>query len=130
MPPAAANKGQSPQGPLTGPPANPPQPAPDSAAVMPKANTDMSWGLPAGLPIRRMNDENLVIFRRAVGINSSLAGSADPESLEEGRKKAMGIYAAALQGERRKKLMYRLMSVLVNFCHFAQIIIGASLTAL
>ncbi|GAB1319171.1 hypothetical protein MFIFM68171_09381 [Madurella fahalii] len=125
---AAANQGQGPQVPLTGRP--PPQPVPDPAAVVPKADTNTSWGVPAGLPIRRMNDENLVIFRRAVGINSALAGSTDPESLEEGRKKAVGIYAAALKAERRKKLMYRLISILVNGCHFAQIIIGASLTAL
>jgi hypothetical protein len=108
-------------------------PIPNGAVQVPKlAETDPDpvWGLPAGLPIRRLNDENLVIFRRAVGINSTLAGSTDPESLEEGRKKAVGIYAAALRAQRRKKLMYRLIGFLIYVCHFAQIIIGASLTAL
>ncbi|KAK4125983.1 hypothetical protein N657DRAFT_654459 [Parathielavia appendiculata] len=95
-----------------------------------KSDTDLSWGAPAGLPIRRLNDENLVIFRRAVGINSTLAGSTDPESLEEGRKKAVGIYRSALTEVRRKKVAYRFLSFLINASHFAQIIIGASLTAL
>jgi hypothetical protein len=95
-----------------------------------KSDTDLSWGAPAGLPLRRLNDENLVIFRRAVGINSTLAGSTDPESLEEGRKKAVGIYRSALTEVRRKQWMYWSLSVLINASHFAQIIIGASLTAL
>jgi hypothetical protein len=95
-----------------------------------KSDTDLSWGAPAGLPLRRLNDENLVIFRRAVGINSTLAGSTDPESLEEGRKKAVGIYRSALTEVRRKQWMYWSLSILINASHFAQIIIGASLTAL
>ncbi|KAK4032548.1 hypothetical protein C8A01DRAFT_50682 [Parachaetomium inaequale] len=95
-----------------------------------KADTDLSWGAPAGLHIRRLNDENLVIFRRAVGINSTLSGSTDPESLEAGRRKAVGIYAAALSEVRRKKWMYHILSFVINASHFAQIIIGASLTAL
>jgi hypothetical protein len=89
-----------------------------------------AWAAPEGEHIRATNDENLVIFRRAVGINSTLAGSADPASLEEGRRKAVGIYAAALREVWRKKLAYHLLSLLLNACHFAQIIIGASLTAL
>lgn len=88
------------------------------------------WATPAGLHIPNRNDENLVIFRRAVGINSTLAGSRDPKSLEEGRKKATGIYAMALAEVRRKKWMYHLLALLINVCHVAQIIIGASLTAL
>lgn len=129
MEPAAIDPVLDSQGPLPGPP--PPEHHPPPPDTVPKAvDTDMSWGLPAGLPIRRLNDENLVIFRRAVGINSTLAGSTDPESLEEGRKKAVGIYAAALKAQRRKKLHYSLISILIYFSHFAQIIIGASLTAL
>lgn len=88
------------------------------------------WATPAGLHIPKHNDENLVIFRRAVGINSTLAGAKDPRSLEEGRKKATGIYATALAEVRRKKWMYHVLACLINVCHLAQIIIGASLTAL
>ncbi|KAL2261819.1 hypothetical protein VTK26DRAFT_3233 [Humicola hyalothermophila] len=95
-----------------------------------RADTDLSWGAPAGLPIRRFNDENLVIFRRAVGINSTLSGSTDPESLEAGRRKAVGIYGAVIRSERRKTFMYHAMSLFITACHFAQIIVAASLTAL
>jgi hypothetical protein len=111
-------------------PTEPNHSAPTGLGGVAKSHTDLSWGVPAGLHIRRFNDENLVIFRRAVGINSTLSGSTDPDSLEAGRRKAMGIYAAALKAERNKKLMYHLTSVLINACHFSQIIIGASLTAL
>jgi hypothetical protein len=96
----------------------------------PKADTDLSWGLPAGLPIRRLNDESLVIFRRAVGINSTLAGSADPDSLEAGRRKAVGIYGEALGEARRKGWLFRALAFCINASHFAQIVIGAGLTAL
>ncbi|KAK0726638.1 hypothetical protein B0T21DRAFT_293478 [Apiosordaria backusii] len=95
-----------------------------------KSDTDLSWGQPAGLPIRRTNDENLVIFRRAVGINSTLPGSTDCRSLEEGRKSAMGMYAAAMRAQRNKKFLSRLVNLIVYASHFFQIIVGASLTAL
>ncbi|KAK4154985.1 hypothetical protein C8A00DRAFT_13942 [Chaetomidium leptoderma] len=95
-----------------------------------KADTDLSWGAPAGLHIRRFNDENLTIFRRAVGINTTFAGSADPQSLEEGRRKSVGLYRSVLGAVRNKMVVYHLLSLLINACHFAQIIIGASLTAL
>lgn len=111
-------------------PIAPAPPLPVEIGQLPKADTDLSWGVPAGLHIRRFNDENLVIFRRAVGINSTLSGSTDPESLEAGRRKAVGIYAAAITLERRKTWMYHTMSVFITGCHFAQIIVAASLTAL
>ncbi|AEO66622.1 uncharacterized protein THITE_2046074 [Thermothielavioides terrestris NRRL 8126] len=108
-----------------------------------KADTDLSWGAPAGLPMRGRNDENLVIFRRAVGINSwsgppaggggggSGGGADHPAALEEGRQRRRGgIYAAAAREVRRKAVQYHLLSLLINASHFAQIIIGASLTAL
>ncbi|KAK4146077.1 uncharacterized protein C8A04DRAFT_10084 [Dichotomopilus funicola] len=119
-----------------------------------KADTDLSWGIPAGLHMRRGNDENLAIFRRAVGINShrgwggrdrgSPGGLAGAEAEEGrsgkggggrrgGRTVAMatgGIYAAAVREVQRKRIAYHLLSVLINASHFAQIIIGASLTAL
>ena len=111
-----------------------------------KAETEVSWGAPAGLHMRRPNDENLAIFRRAVGINSGISSSnnnninsstlnsttaTDPASLEAGRRTAgRGIYAAA-QGEvHRKKLLFHLLSFVINASHVSQIVIGASLTAL
>ncbi|KAK3688316.1 hypothetical protein B0T22DRAFT_380468 [Podospora appendiculata] len=95
-----------------------------------KADTGMTWGEPVGLHIRGSNDENLMIFRRAVGINVTLPGSADSRSLEEGRKSAVGIYAATLSMQRSKQMMYQIFTVLIYLSHFSQIIIGASLTAL
>ncbi len=95
---------------------------------------DLSLASPAGLPIPQPNHENLLIFRRAVGINTTVSGSGsagtDPRSLEEGRRKAVGIYAVALGEVRRKKFMYHFLSFMINAGHVAQIIIGASLTAL
>ncbi|KAK0653299.1 hypothetical protein QBC41DRAFT_332486 [Cercophora samala] len=105
-------------------------PAKKSTPTVVKSDTDLSWGQPAGLPIRRTNDENLVIFRRAVGINSTLPGSTDCRSLEEGRKSAMGMYAAAMRAQRNKKIISRLVNLIVYASHFFQIIVGASLTAL
>ncbi len=101
-----------------------------TTSTLKPADTDLSWLPPAGLHIPRPNHENLVIFRRAVGINSTMAGSADPKSLEEGRKKAVGIYAVALGEVRRKKVMYHVLSAVINASHVMQIVIGASLTAL
>ncbi|KAK0722024.1 hypothetical protein B0T26DRAFT_739345 [Lasiosphaeria miniovina] len=95
-----------------------------------KADTDTSWGDPAGLHLRKVNDENLVIFRRAVGINSMLAGNSDSHSLEEGRREAMGMYASVLRAQTRKNVAYLLLTFLIYASHFSQIIIGASLTAL
>lgn len=95
-----------------------------------KADTNLSWGDPAGLPMRGTNDENLVIFRRAVGINSGLAGDSDPRSLEEGRRRALGIYAAAMKGQREKRVKHALIDFLLYASHLAQILIGATLTAL
>ncbi|KAK0619989.1 hypothetical protein B0T14DRAFT_398776, partial [Immersiella caudata] len=95
-----------------------------------KADDVMAWSEPAGLRVRRANDENLVIFRRAVGINSELEHADDCRSLEEGRRKATGMYAATLQAQRSKQIMYMLIQIMVYSSHFMQIIVGASLTAL
>jgi hypothetical protein len=91
--------------PPTSAPATPP-PVPQAVV---KADMEMAWSEPAGLRVRRQNDENLVIFRRAVGINSELNSGADARSLEEGRRHAAGIYAATLQAQRSKALMYTLI---------------------
>jgi len=101
-------------------------------------NAHGSWPHPAGLPMRGPNDENLVIFRRALGINSDLTTScADAgtdagadRSLEEGRKAATGTYRAVLRARDRKAWQNLLMSVLVWACHVVQVVLGAVLTAL
>lgn len=132
-------------------PQSPPLPLPG----IPKADTAMSWGAPAGLHVRRNNDENLVIFRRAVGISgvaNNLSGTTFPvgalpdaaKTLEEGRgylqgvgilgcrggKKATGIYAAVVHARRTKRAGHLVVGVLIYVSHFLQIILGASLTAL
>ncbi|KAM7216338.1 hypothetical protein V8F06_008260 [Rhypophila decipiens] len=152
---------------LPSPPISPNVPLPG----IPKADTAMSWGAPAGLHVRKNNDENLIIFRRAVGISgvtNTLTGTTFPlaKTLEEGRggydtgtgtrarghgfsrgrtwrvmtgwaagqghggKKATGIYAAVLQAQKSKRAGHVFVCVLVWVCHFGQIILGASLTAL
>ncbi|KAK0636538.1 hypothetical protein B0T17DRAFT_587672 [Bombardia bombarda] len=90
----------------------------------------MSWGVPAGLPLRPTNDENLQIFRRAVGINTTLSGAADIRSLEEGRRKAVGMYAATMAAQSSKQMLHVALTLLIYLSHFGQIIMGASLTAL
>jgi len=120
------------------PPATPlPPPAPSPSKTPPpvpeavvKADMEMAWSEPAGLRVRRENDENLVIFRRAVGINSELGHCTDVRSLEEGRREATGMYSATLKAQRQKRLLYTLIQVMVYASHFMQIIVGASLTAL
>lgn len=109
------------------PPATTPPPIPEAVA---KADLEMAWSEPAGLRVRRSNDENLVIFRRAVGINSELGHATDCRSLEEGRRKATGMYAAVLAAQHSKQLVYMAIQVMVYSSHFLQIILGASLTAL
>lgn len=107
-----------------------PSAAPPSAnASAPKRQDTQSWPAPAGLPPRDNDDESLIIFRRAIGINYDLA-AADTVSMEEGRRKAVGIYRAVIKAKKIKRLQFRAMWCIVMFCHFAQIIIGAALTAL
>jgi hypothetical protein len=79
--------------------------------------------------VRGQNDENLVIFRRAVGINTALT-KEDSRTLEEGRKSATGMYAAALQAQRNKRILHLMINLMVYAAHFGQIVLGASLTAL
>jgi len=105
------------------PPPPPPTSAPSTPPPVPqavvKADMEMAWSEPAGLRVRRQNDENLIIFRRAVGINSELNSGADARSLEEGRRHAAGIYAATLQAQRSKALMYTLIRTYIpNFLPF------------
>lgn len=107
----------------TAPPQGPPR----------KTDTQGSgWGDdPAGLPPRGANDDNLAMFRRALGINAGVASDAQgTPTLEEGRKTAAGIYRQVLREQRSKAMQHHVLGALLYFCHFAQIIVGAVLTAL
>ncbi|KAK3987603.1 hypothetical protein QBC44DRAFT_371935 [Cladorrhinum sp. PSN332] len=124
--------------PASKPNAHPPPPPPP----IPKADTDLSWGEPAGLPIPPANDENLLIFRRAVGINAAgtapappspsnpTCSDSDPRSLEECRRVAKGMYLATIKARRRKARLYGAIATLIYLTYFFQILVGASLTAL
>lgn len=115
---------------------------PTPAQRLPKADTNLSWGGPAGLHLRSNNDESLQIFRRALGINThlgmpgsgsstSLSPGGGGSALESGRRPTPGgIYASVLDAQRRKAWSYAVLSALIYACHFGQIIIGAGLTAL
>ncbi|KAI0139962.1 hypothetical protein F4776DRAFT_614825 [Hypoxylon sp. NC0597] len=113
-------------------PESPQKPAPknqtpvDPAPV--KTITNLSWGAPAGLAIRGPNDENLVIFRKALGINYHREAT-DSGTLEEGRKSAIGIYKTVLETQRTKAVQHALLNAFLYLCYFAQIVIGAALTA-
>ncbi|KAK8013852.1 C6 transcription factor [Apiospora arundinis] len=105
-----------------------------------RADTNFTWGSPAGLGIRAANDENLLIFRKAVGINylPPVRGPAfdtsstvvSPRTLEEGRRQAIGIYRSVLREAAHKHTLYTVTTVLLYLCYFAQVVIGAALTAL
>ncbi|KAI1846661.1 hypothetical protein JX265_009036 [Neoarthrinium moseri] len=94
-----------------------------------KADTNMSWGAPLGLKVRGANDENLIIFRKAVGINWH-PKNVDNATLEEGRKSATGIYKSVLDAEQKKNIQHDTVTVLLYFLYFAQVVVGAALTAL
>lgn len=94
-------------------------------------STDLSWSYPAGLPLRDVKDENLLIFRRAVGINSDRAATfTDPESLEKGRRRAVGIYRSVIEQKKTKATTHHTLGALLYIFHFMQIILAAVLTAL
>lgn len=111
--------------------------APDNTTTTPldqplsKVNTNLSWGSPAGLPVRDPGDECLLIFRRAVGINSDLAMSfINGDTLENGRRQASGIYKLVMKQKWKKSVTHHTLSIILYICHFAQIIVAAVLTAL
>ncbi|KAK4169974.1 hypothetical protein QBC43DRAFT_198645 [Cladorrhinum sp. PSN259] len=111
-------------------------PKPPPPPSIPKADTDLSWGTPAGLPIPPSNDENLVIFRRAVGINTTIIPpnpsqpSESPRSLEECRHSAKGIYLATIKSQTSTNRLFYITASLIYFSYFVQILVGATLTAL
>ncbi|KAF3767177.1 hypothetical protein M406DRAFT_241241, partial [Cryphonectria parasitica EP155] len=98
---------------------------------LPKASTNIQWSQPIGMHIRANSDEPLMVFRRAIGINSDLAPkSARPGATELGLREPTGVYKNVLREKRRRKAQHFVMSWLLYFIHFAQIVIGATLTAL
>lgn len=105
---------------------------PTSAYKLPKADTQIQWPVPLGAHPRLPKDESLVVFRRAVGINSDLAprSKAPSGSLEEGCLEPTGIYRSALDEQRKRSWQHFAISWSLNLVHFAQVVIGATLTAL
>ncbi|KAI8949359.1 hypothetical protein F4801DRAFT_403930 [Xylaria longipes] len=125
----APKSSQSPDA-ATGTAAPQPQTSPITPAPPRKADTTMSWGAPAGLSIRNNNDENLLIFRKALGINMHRDTADTSGTLEEGRKTAIGVYRTVIQTQTRMIIQHALLQAFLYIVYFAQIIIGAALTAL
>ncbi|PSR77871.1 hypothetical protein BD289DRAFT_444719 [Coniella lustricola] len=88
------------------------------------------WATPAGLPLRQTDDESLLIFRRAVGINSDRTDGDDIVTIEHGRKHAVGIYRSVIRNQRNRQFTHHLLGVILYGCHFLQIVFAAFLTAL
>ncbi|KAI0965638.1 hypothetical protein F4678DRAFT_327918 [Xylaria arbuscula] len=109
---------------------NVPKPIDTSTPPPRKADTTLSWGTPAGLPIPSNNNENLLIFRKALGINMHRDVTDDNGTLEEGRKSAIGIYRNVVTTQTRLHIRHALLTAFLYLVYFAQIIIGAALTAL
>lgn len=104
---------------------------PPATTSIAKAATDYSWTTPVGLPVRDADDESLLIFRRAVGINSDRATTfTDSETLEKGRRQAIGIYRSVIQHQRSKRTMHHTLGFILYASHFLQIVLAATLTAL
>lgn len=71
--------------------------------------------------------ENLRKFRKAIGINVALAQDGDVESARLG---ARGLYKEIIVKQRQRGRLYYLTDVVMYTSLAAQIVIGASLTAL
>lgn len=90
---------------------------------------------PAGATFCGGNDDNLAVFRRAIGINSdtgdwSRAPGMSLPDVETGRRNAVGMYRAVLQQHQYKRRLHHAVSGLVWTCHGVQIVVGAALTSL
>lgn len=98
---------------------------------LPKASTNIQWSDPIGEHLRLSTDESLMIFRRAVGINNDQAlKSKRPGAAEEGLRVPTGMYKHVIAEKNKRKRQYFFMSWTLNIMHFAQVVIGATLTAL
>lgn len=96
-----------------------------------KAATDYSWTTPVGLAPRDPDNDCLLVFRRAVGINSDRSVSfTDTETMEKGRKKAVGVYRSVIEHQRSKKNTHHILGFVLYLSHFLQIVLAAVLTAL
>lgn len=84
-----------------------------------------AWSDPLGRPARDNNDEHLLMFRRAVGINRDLGHSSDQDT-----QASFGIYRSVIEQERRKRVMHHTLSGMVWGCHGVQIVLGATMTCL
>ncbi|TQN65669.1 hypothetical protein CSHISOI_09521 [Colletotrichum shisoi] len=73
---------------------------------------------------------NLVLFRRAVGINAGSGPHDDSDNAEAGRAAALGVYADAIAAYRRARTLCILATVVVYACHAAQLLTGAALTSM
>ncbi|KAI0163895.1 hypothetical protein GGR57DRAFT_269532 [Xylariaceae sp. FL1272] len=104
----------------------------DASTQPPQIPIHDSWGDPAGLEPRGSNDENLIIFRRALGINVAARESPGfpATTLEEGRKSATGIYKEVVKALGTKRAQHVGLAATVYGAYFAQIVFGAALTAL
>lgn len=113
-------------------------PPPPATMGIAKAATDYSWTTPVGLAPRDASDENLVIFRRAVGINSDIRTSSTSDTYEEmtsvveqGRKQAIGgVYRSVIQHQRSKRITHHTLGFILYASHFLQLVLAATLTAL
>lgn len=100
---------------------------------LPKASTNIQWPEPVGLPLRKDTDEPLMVFRRAIGINSDLSPphhEKKPGAAELGLRQPTGMYATIKRRKHKRKTQHFIMSWALNLLHFAQVVIGATLTAL
>lgn len=95
----------------------------------PLEDTPLLSSSPGGAMLPGENDAHLLIFRRAIGINSDAADSPLPD-VETGRRTAVGMYRAVIHHQQRKKRIHHAVSALVWSCHGIQIVVGAALTSL
>jgi hypothetical protein len=73
-------------------------------------------------------DDNLTKFRKAVGININVDDTG--ADLESARKGARGLYKEVIDQQTRRSRQYILVEILFYLALGAQIVIGATLTAL
>jgi hypothetical protein len=79
-----------------------------------------------GLPPFDESDSNLTKFRKAIGINIEAHGY----DLEAARKSAKGLYKEIISIQQWRSRQYRFVEILWYLALAAQIVIGATLTAL
>ncbi|KZL87406.1 c6 transcription protein [Colletotrichum incanum] len=101
-----------------------------SKPLAPRPSGERSPLLPHdALPRDEPTPSNLLLFRRAIGINTR-SEPHDECNLEAGRATALGIYAATIAAHRRFRTLRILVTVLVYTCHATQLVIGAVLTSM